>query len=69
MGAIIDSATLGRICDLLNAKNDDQILKYLEDTAKNNNSYELFSKLNDALVVGYTGTNVNDSLLLLITKN
>ena len=68
MGAIIDSATLGRICDLLNAKNDDQILKYLEDTAKNNNSYELFSKLNDALVVGYTGTNVNDSLLLLISQ-
>ncbi len=69
MGAIIDSSTIGRIQELMQKDTSEAVLHYLTELAHNNNSYELFSKLNDTLIVGYTGTNVNDCLILLITNN
>ena len=69
MGAIIDSSTLGKIQKKMEMDSIEQVLDYLIGLANQNNSFELFSNLNDALIVGYTGTNVNDSLILLITKN
>jgi glycerate 2-kinase len=69
MGAIIDSSTIGNIKELIKKESIEEVSRYLTELANNNNSYELFSKLNASLVVGYTGTNVNDCLILYIDKN
>lgn len=37
-------------------------IKYLE----NNDSYTYFSKINRAIITGYTGTNVNDIFIALV---
>jgi glycerate 2-kinase len=60
LGAIIDSTSIEYIDSLkINP------VPFLED----NNSYEFFEKIGDAIVTGQTGTNVNDMLLIIIEKN
>ncbi|MEM3248879.1 MAG: DUF4147 domain-containing protein [Conexivisphaerales archaeon] len=49
-GAIVDQSTVSR------AGGSAAILKYLDD----DNTYALFKELNDLIMTGYTGTNVND---------
>ena len=56
-GAIIDSDVLQKIKTLkLNP------FQYLE----NNNSYNFFKKIKDAIEIGQTGTNINDIICILI---
>ncbi|MHA2001878.1 MAG: glycerate kinase type-2 family protein [Promethearchaeota archaeon] len=57
MGAIIDSNSLKR-AKIQNIN--------LSEELNNNNSFECFSKLKDALITGQTGTNVNDHLIILL---
>jgi len=57
IGAIVDGETVRKALGVgLNPQ------QYLD----NNDSYTLFSKLGQAIVTGYTGTNVNDILIALI---
>jgi glycerate 2-kinase len=59
MGAIIDSTSLKRA-----AKKHLNISEYLDQ----NNSFEFFKQLDDVIISGQTGTNVNDMTLILIDK-
>ncbi len=56
-GAIVDGSTINE-----GYRMGLDPIKYLE----NNDSYGYFSKINRAIITGYTGTNVNDILLALI---
>ncbi|WP_457558167.1 glycerate kinase type-2 family protein [Candidatus Harpocratesius sp.] len=60
-GAIIDSSTLERM-----KKSYSDLNKYLLQNLEKNNSFEVFKKLGDALIIGQTGTNVNDMILILL---
>jgi hydroxypyruvate reductase len=56
-GAMVDGETVERAKDLgLD----------VEESLVENDSYEVFSKLNDLIITGPTGTNVNDISLIII---
>lgn len=59
MGAIVDSTTLQRVSEKGISMQD-----YLERNA----SYEFFRQLNDAIITGSTGTNVNDMLIIMVQR-
>jgi glycerate 2-kinase len=58
-GAIVDGYTLGRIAKLNLS---------IDTTLSDNDAYQLFEKIDDHLITGPTGTNVNDLALILISK-
>ena len=59
MGALIDNFTLKHI-----QKREININKYLN----NNDSNTLFKEISSEIITGATGCNVNDILLILISK-
>ena len=59
MGAIVDSSSITRLKKVGKGR------QWLLDQLHNNNTYEVFSMLNDLIVTGHTGTNVNDMTLVL----
>ena len=57
-GAIVDGSSYKR-----SIKKNQKIEKILE----NNNSFQFFKELNDFIMTGPTGTNVNDLLVILVS--
>lgn len=66
-GAIVDSTTLERLRETLGNTSNEQIMSFVSQCLENNNTYAIFSQLNDAIITGYTGTNVNDLTLVLLS--
>lgn len=62
-GAIVDSSSLAR---LQNALGDVDLTAYLLQKLNDNDSFRVFETLEDAIITGYTGTNVNDLTLILL---
>lgn len=60
-GAMVDSSSVARVSGLFT---EAQLVQHLE----NNDSHAVFAALNDALITGQTGTNVNDMLLVVVEK-
>lgn len=68
-GAMVDSSSLERISQYVQtAHPNTSVLDYLKDHLDRNDSYNVFKHLDDAFVTGYTGTNVNDMLLILVER-
>lgn len=73
-GAVIDNTIFTRLVEekkvncfffLLNFRKDlSELLSLLEQ----NNSYSFFSSFGAAIETGYTGTNVNDMLMIILSR-
>lgn len=67
-GALIDSTSVSRLrnSSLLKSASDDALAQLLSEKLQNNDSYSVFGALEDAIITGYTGTNVNDLTMILL---
>ncbi|MEQ9716147.1 MAG: glycerate kinase type-2 family protein [Candidatus Asgardarchaeia archaeon] len=59
----------GAICDCLTKRKAMELNFNLQDYLSNNDSYTALKQLNSLIYTGYTGTNVNDIVIILISKN
>jgi glycerate-2-kinase len=80
MGAVVTNESLTRLKNFLQQQQqqqqqnhrhhhqfeNDKMGMYLEEALNTNNSFSVFQTLGDALVVGQTGTNVNDMTIILL---
>ncbi len=60
-----NSPAMGGIIDSISVHRAHQLHLNFQTYLDHNNSFEFFSCLNDALVIGQTGTNVNDIILFI----
>jgi glycerate-2-kinase len=70
-GAIVDSTSISRLLESSLVKNGDlnDLISFLQAKLDNNDSFSVFGPLEDAVITGYTGTNVNDlSMILMRSK-
>jgi glycerate-2-kinase len=65
-GALVDRTSLERISTHILATGATDVTQYLKDHLERNDSYNVFKHLDDAFITGYTGTNVNDMVLILL---
>ncbi|MHA1697574.1 MAG: glycerate kinase type-2 family protein, partial [Promethearchaeota archaeon] len=63
-----NSPAAGAIVDNYTFKRAGEMGLVPERFLENNNSFRFFSRLNDAVITGLTGTNVNDMLMIYIRK-
>lgn len=64
-GALVDSTSVARLA-ASGLTQDKSLTSFLEEKLANNDSYSVFGPLNDAIITGYTGTNVNDLTMILL---
>ena len=67
-GAIVDSTSIARLAasNLCTPSTNEAIEAYLKRKLDNNDSYSVFGPMQDAVITGYTGTNVNDLTMILM---
>eukprot|EP01126_Amoeba_proteus_P017324 TRINITY_DN1829_c0_g1_i1.p1 TRINITY_DN1829_c0_g1~~TRINITY_DN1829_c0_g1_i1.p1 ORF type:complete len:229 (+),score=50.15 TRINITY_DN1829_c0_g1_i1:64-687(+) len=68
-GAIVDTHTISSISEK-NGKTmtNPEILEHLKHFLDRNDSFSFFQSISGAIITGYTGTNVNDMVMILLVK-
>lgn len=69
-GAIVDSSSIARLSasEVIKSLKDKTLVSVLADKLANNDSFSVFGSLEDAVITGYTGTNVNDLTVILMQQ-
>jgi glycerate 2-kinase len=68
-GAIVDSSSVARLLatpSLSEIISKDGLVAFLKAKLENNDSFSVFGPIQDAIITGYTGTNVNDLTMILL---